>query len=129
MVEILKELQGGDLRSIGKVDYVVTTILSDHSLFPDVFDGMSNSDPIIRMRAADAVEKITRNNPALLFPFKKKLLEEVSQIEQQEVRWHLAQMFSRLELDENELGRVVYLLNRFLRRNGAGGGVQHSHSC
>ena len=39
--------------------------------------------------------------------------EEIPLIEQQEVQWHLAQMFSRLDLDEKELERVVYVLRKW----------------
>ncbi len=116
-MKILNKLQGGDLRSIGRVDEVVTDILADRTLFEIVFDGMSHADPLIRMRAADAIEKVTRINPAWLVPFKKRLIEEVSQIEQQEVQWHLAQMFARLDLEEEELGRVVQLLRRWIERS------------
>jgi hypothetical protein len=114
VIHILQKLQGGDLRSIGKVDEVVSDILRNNALFPQLFEGMCNADSVIRMRAADAVEKITRINPTWLFPFKKRLIEEVSQIEQQEVQWHLAQMFSRLDLDERELDRVVDLLRKWI---------------
>lgn len=114
VIDILQKLQGGDLRSIGNVDEVVSDILSDNALFPNLFDGMLSPNPVIRMRSADAVEKITRINPTWLFPFKKRLIEEVSQIEQREVQWHLAQMFSRFDLDAEELERVVYLLRRWI---------------
>ncbi len=110
MSEIVKKLQGGDLRSIGQANEVVADILADPSLFIPVFEAMSSPDPVIRMRAADAVEKVTRTNPAWLDPFKKRIIEELSQIGQQEVRWHLAQMFPRLELDEAEAETVIQLL-------------------
>jgi hypothetical protein len=116
-MEILNKLQGGDLRSIGRADEVVNDILADNALFDAVFDGMCNPDPVIRMRAADAVEKVTRINPVWLFPFKKQLIEEVSQIEQQEVQWHLAQMFSRLDLEDGEVDRVVRLLRGWIERS------------
>lgn len=114
MNKILEKLQGGDLRSIGMVDEVVKDILADSTLFVNVFDGMCNPNPVIRMRAADTVEKVTRINPTWLFPFKERLIGEVAQIEQQEVRWHLAQLLSRLVLEENELNKVVDLLKQWI---------------
>ncbi len=115
MVEILKKLQGGDLRSIGRANEVVGDVLDNSSLFGQLFDGMCSKDPVIRMRAADAVEKVTRSNTDLLVPFKKRLIEEVSQIEQQEVRWHVAQMFPRLDLERDELERVFQLLLEWIK--------------
>lgn len=115
MIKVLEKLQGGDLRSIGRVDEVVSDILNDRSLFRQLIDGMCRQDPVVRMRAADAAEKITRIHPDWLIPFKKRLIEGVSQIKQQEVQWHLAQMFSRLDLEDNELDRVVHLLCQWIR--------------
>ncbi len=57
-----------------------------------------DDNPLIRMRAADAVEKITAQHPEYLHPYKAQLGDEVAAIEQQEVRWHVAQMLPRLDL-------------------------------
>ena len=66
MHKILKKLKGGDLRSIGRSTEVVNDILGDPSLFGIVFDGMVNNDPIIRMRCADALEKVSSKHPEYL---------------------------------------------------------------
>lgn len=114
MAGILDKLQGGDLRSIGRADEVVSDILHDNALFGQVFNGMFDVDPVIRMRAADAVEKVTRSNSEWLLPFKKRILDEASQIDQQEVRWHLAQMFPRLAYEQDELERIIGLLQKWI---------------
>ena len=64
----------------------------------------------IRMRSADAIEKVSRLYPEYLQPFKQRLIDEISQVRQQEVRWHIAQMFSRLEFQKEEISQVVSLL-------------------
>ena len=114
MHPLLKELQGGDRRSIGKSREVVNEILSNPNLFGVVFDGMSNEDPLIRMRCADAAEKITALRPGLLQPYKCKLLREVAPIDQQEVRWHVAQMISRLTLGRRERREAAEILAGYL---------------
>ena len=114
MSDLLKKLEGGDRRSIGRVNEVVAQVLDDPSLFEVVFDGMLSHDPLIRMRSADAVEKITAQHPEYLQPYKKKLIQQVAKIDQQEVRWHVAQMFPRLELGEEEQAVVVELLLDYL---------------
>ncbi|MEK7323777.1 MAG: hypothetical protein AAB217_00810, partial [Chloroflexota bacterium] len=88
MSTILKKLEGGDLRSIGRSEEVAADVLADPALFGGLFEGMLDDNPLIRMRAADAVEKITLEHPEYLRPYKKKLIKQVAQIEQQEVRWH-----------------------------------------
>jgi hypothetical protein len=110
MSHILDRLQGGDRRSIGRSTEVVRAIMDDPALFPEVFEGMFSSDPIIRMRAADVIEKVSRKHPEYLQPFKSRLLSDVALVPQQEVRWHLARMFPHLNLTPEERERVISLL-------------------
>jgi hypothetical protein len=112
--DILRKLEGGDRRSVGRVDEVVADVLADPPLFDPLFRGMLSDDPIIRMRSADAVEKITLEHPHYLQPFKTDLIQEVARSEQHEVRWHVAQMLPRLALDEDEHRAVVGILLDYL---------------
>ena len=114
MHDVLKKLAGGDRRSIGRVSEVVAEVLNDPSLFEVVFNAMLSDDPIIRMRSADAVEKITAKHPEYLQPYKEKLIQQVAKFEQQEVRWHAAQMFPRLDLSKEEQAVVVEILLDYL---------------
>lgn len=66
MPGLLEKLAGGDCRSIGRSNKVVADVLRNPSLFPGVFAGLLEEDPLIRMRAADAIEKITARIPKLL---------------------------------------------------------------
>lgn len=102
MHDVLKKLRGGDRRSIGRVNEVVAETLNKPMLFKAVFDGMLSDDPLIRMRSADAVEKITEKHPEYLQPYKEKLIQHVARIDQQEVRWHVAQMFPRLMVSRED---------------------------
>ncbi len=89
---ILALLAGGDRRSIGRADQVAWIVAKDRKLFPQLVAGLWSEDPLIRMRAADASEKITRENPAWLLPYKKELLGLLAEASEQEMRWHLAAM-------------------------------------
>jgi hypothetical protein len=60
---ILRKLEGGDRRSIGRSSEVVTDVLADPRLFGALFAGLSVDDPVVRARAADAVEKISVIHP------------------------------------------------------------------
>ena len=113
MDDILEDMKGGDLRSIGRVDQVIAKILANPSLFHKLFEGMQSNDPIIRMRSADAAEKITADHPEYLTPHKHMLLEEISSSEQKEVRWHVAQMLPRLELTDSERMNAVEILIKY----------------
>jgi len=114
MHELLKKLGGGDRRSIGRVEEVVEDVLRDPSLFENLLDGMFVDAPIVRMRAADAVEKATANQRHLLQPHKSRLIRLADQADQQEVRWHMAQILPRLQLDPGEKKMVVNILYAYL---------------
>jgi hypothetical protein len=110
VADILRKLQGGDRRSIGQADEVVAEVLEEPDLFGTLFCGMASKDPIVRMRAADVVEKVSALHPECLQPYKEDLLQRVATIDQQEVRWHVAQMLPRLDLSAGERARAVDIL-------------------
>lgn len=115
MHAILQILDGGDRRSIGRSEEVVADVLADPALFDVVFHGMLiDGNPLIRMRAADAVEKITAEHPDYLQSYKTLLLGDIAAIEQQEVRWHVAQMIPRLDLTDAERAQAVDILTGYL---------------
>jgi len=114
MSGVLQKLKGGDLRSIGRAEEVVEEILKNPVLFADVFEGMLHSDPVVRMRSADVLEKVSSKYPEYLQPFKTRLINEVSKIKQQEVRWHVAQMFSYLELTKTERDGIIQILFSYI---------------
>lgn len=114
MTKILQKLKGGDLRSIGKADEVVQDILNNPQLFGEVFEGMLDDDPRVRMRSADALEKVSSNHPEYLQPFKTRLINEIAKIKQQEVRWHVAQMFSYLEINKKERDKIIEILFSYI---------------
>jgi hypothetical protein len=112
---VLALLAGGDRRSIGRADQVAAIVSSDPALFPELMAGLWSEDPLVRMRAADAAEKVSRENPALLAPYKAELLGLLAEAAQQELRWHLAAMVPRLPLNANERQRAAAALEDYLR--------------
>lgn len=87
--------------------------------FAELFLCQLHQDPLVRMRAADAAEKITAERPELLRPFKVALIEQVAQLSQREIRWHVAQMLPRLDLDPGERDQVVKILLGYLEGESA----------
>src|SRR5574341_735321 len=110
MHALLQSLCGGDLRAIGNSDRVVSLVLKEHALLKVLFQGIQSTDRVLRMRCADAIEKVTAKHPELLLPYKKMLFRKLSKIEQQEVRWHIAPMLARRPLSETEETVVLNLL-------------------
>jgi len=107
-------LDGGDRRSIGRANEVVALVLREPRRFPELIGFLWSDDPVVRMRAADAAEKISVQKPRLFAPFKAELLGLLLEAEQQELRWHLALMIPRLALTKKERQRAAEGLRRYL---------------
>lgn len=113
-MNLLSKLKGGDLRSIGKADEVAKQIGSDQKLFDEIFQGIFDTDSIIRMRSSDVAEKVLRNHPLLLKKHKNKILTNLDKFKQQEVKWHIALMVSYLKLTTVESEKVFSGLSRWV---------------
>jgi hypothetical protein len=111
---LLSLLEGGDRRSIGRADQVAAIVSKDPGLFPQLIAGLWSDHALVRMRAADAAEKVTRRNREFLDPYKKELLGLMAETEEQELRWHLAAMIPRLPLNSRELQLAVSFLKGYL---------------
>ena len=112
---IQEMLSGGDLRSIGRVPEVLDRMEKDTERMNELVRCLDSGDPVVRGRAADALEKLTTRRPDLLKPIKKVLLREASGSVQQEVRWHMAQMLPRLPLTPRQIPDVFSLLRSYFR--------------
>jgi hypothetical protein len=107
-------LRGGDRRSIGRSADVARLVLREPRRFHELIECLWNDDPIVRMRAADAAEKVSAQKPRLLDRYKAELLGLLAEAEQIELRWHLAAMVPRLRLTAPERRRAAAALWRYL---------------
>ena len=114
--QIRAMLAGGDRRSTGRADKLAAAVLAGRIDAGAVYAAMFDEDAVVRMRAADALEKISAQQPAWLQPFKKDFLARLPGIVQAEVRWHVAQMLPRFRLTTTERrARAVPVLLEYLR--------------
>lgn len=114
MRDLLRHLAGGDRRSIGQSDRVVRDVLARPSLLATVIAGLSHADVLVRMRCADAAEKVTRRHLEWLQPHKAALLALAATTAEQELRWHLAQMLPRLKLEPAETRLAIKRMFEYL---------------
>lgn len=121
-------LAGGDPRSLGRAQEVVDAVLADPDQLPELFDAVLDEDELVRMRAADAVEKVASRHPEWLVPYVERLLSEVAGIEQDSVRWHVAQLLGEVPLSAEQRERAIALLERFADEGRNGFVVAHSLS-
>ena len=108
------QLSGGERRSVGEVEAAVDLVLGQPVLFKELFVLITCDDAIVRSRAANAVERVTREPPEWLQPHKKVYLERVLPIAQWEVRAHACQIMTRFELEPSEIRTCYNELRGFL---------------
>src|SRR5947209_15224081 len=118
-INLREYLTGGDRRSIGRSKELLELVQGRMDLLPQLLHSIWDSDPLVAMRAADAVEKITRIDAKPLQPFKKELLGLAAETGQQELRWHLALMVPRLKLGVAEQKRAVAIFMSYLTGKSA----------
>lgn len=98
---LLNLLSGGDRRSIGRANEVADYVFLNAALIPDLIQLLYYSDEVVRMRAADALEKITDKQPNLIINHVDKLLKIGKSSSQQEVHWHIAQIIGSLSIPKS----------------------------
>jgi hypothetical protein len=90
-------LSGGDLRSTGTADQAAGALLSGHWTPEDFLRLIEKATSVVRMRAADALERATRTEPELIRTSASRLLALLAAPQPKEVRWHLLQMAPRID--------------------------------
>lgn len=110
-VSIRELLSGGDPRALTNVGVVVELVLTRPERVDELIGCVvDSSDEIVRMRAGDALEKACRARSSLLQPHVPLLLGTLAEIEQQSVRWHVAQILGRVRLTPRQRASAVRIL-------------------
>jgi hypothetical protein len=114
-VKIASILAGRDRRSIGRANEIARLVLRHPRRFRELIACLWHENPVVRLRAADAAEKVSAKKPRLLDRHKSELLGLLAEAEQIELRWHLAAMVPRLRLTARERQRAASALLRYLQ--------------
>jgi hypothetical protein len=110
-------LAGGDRRSIGDADAVAAAVRGEPARFDELWACLTAADPVVRMRAADALEKLGRAAPHLFAPHRAVLLSGELDDGTPELRWHLVAIASRLTLSEAEAADFAFRCNQLIRHD------------
>jgi len=107
-------LQGGDLRSIAKVDELIEQIKTKKE-FELLFQYLYSKNRLIVMCAVDAIEKITLKNPNFLTDHNHDIINLMKTAIDKELKWHLALLASRISLSSEELKIVWDQLKKWVK--------------
>jgi hypothetical protein len=81
--------------------------------FDLLFKRIFHHERAIAARSIDAVEKVTRSHPEFLQPHKEQLFALITDDPSIEMKWHLAQIISRLKLSATEFKKIWALLTHW----------------
>lgn len=95
-VRIESLLSGGDRRSIGAVATVVAAVRASPRRVPSLVAALGSADPVVALRAADAIEKLSRDDTRRLVAHRSTLLRAATRTSDPTVRWNLIQTVARL---------------------------------
>jgi TPR repeat protein len=116
MTESLADMlaAGGKTNSLGRVSEVIELVSNDRQRLDELYDCLLEEDAWLRMRAADALEKVCRQHPDWLLPFVDRFLDELATSSQPSIQWHLAQIYSQVDLTSEQKHCAIDWLRRLL---------------
>lgn len=101
---------GGKSNSLGRVNDVIQEVFSDKTLVEELYACMFSENAWVRMRAADAFEKVCREYPERIEPYIDRIQKELSGSRQPSIQWHIAQIYQEVSLtDEQKKGALKWL--------------------
>ena len=96
------KLSGGTRTSVGSADQVIEEVLQDTSKLSLVYELFLDEDPVIAMRSSYVAMKVAEHKPESVAPFSDFLFSNMDHFTQQEVRWHVPQLLSHLNLTDDQ---------------------------
>ena len=108
---IRQMLAPGRPLDVGRVWEVVELIEGQPRKLAHLIECLFDDNPAIASRAADALERVTRDRPQQAQRWKEPLLGFLSETTEKKVRWNLALTIPRLKLTVPECRRVASVLS------------------
>ena len=98
MSALRQKLSGGTRTSVGSADQVIKALLKSPSGLPEIYQLFLDDDAVVAMRASYVAMRVAEQSPESVKPFASDLIKNLGLYTQQEVRWHIPQLFTHLEL-------------------------------
>lgn len=105
---------GGKTNSLGRSNEVIDAVLRDQTQLKQLYACVYDDNAWVRMRAADALEKVCREHPDWLLPYIDRSIAELNPVSQPSVLWHLAQIYRQVDLTASQKQKVIVWLQKLL---------------
>jgi hypothetical protein len=109
MIDTFSEMlaEDGKKNSLGRANEVAELVSNDKSRLDELYQTMFDDNAWVRMRAADAYEKVCRQHPIWLVPYIDRLQQELAHSTQASIQWHLAEIYVQVELNHSQKKRAI----------------------
>lgn len=98
----------------GRSPEIAELVLAKPQKVGQLIECLWDEDAGVANRAADALERATCHRPQLAQAWKNELIGLMAEAEQNKLRWNLALLVPRLELDVTEARRAATVLRTYL---------------
>lgn len=105
---------GGKSNSLGRTNEVINQVLHNRSCLEELYLCLFNEDAWIRMRAADALEKVCRQQPGWLLSYIDRFISNLHISSQPSIQWHLAQIYTQVDLTDQQRQLVIEWLTQLI---------------
>lgn len=109
-----ERLRGGPRQSLGESDAIAREVCDAPGRAAELWEAVESADPVVRIRAVDALEKASATRPEILQGRERQVLDDLLRSELAEVRWHVGLLTPRLRLDADGLTLASAALERLL---------------
>ncbi|MCR9134708.1 MAG: hypothetical protein NXI27_01835 [Alphaproteobacteria bacterium] len=103
-------LQEGDRRIPGAAGAVTDSVLSDHSLIPELVALLDDDDPAVVSHAAHAAMQVSSKDPALFDPHVGQLIDLLRKLKQWELGEQLPKLLTGCRLTAQQAAEVHDIL-------------------
>lgn len=107
--------EGGKKNSLGRAEEVVQVVLGDKNRLEELYSCLFLEDAWVRMRAADALEKVCRSQPEWLESYIDRFFIDLAENTQPSIQWHIAQIFGEVILTPRQQQRALAWLTERLQ--------------
>src|SRR5215831_13871161 len=111
---IRQMLAPGRRLDVGRVWEAVELVEGRPGKLAQLVECLWDDDVAIANRAADALERVTRDRPTRAQRWKDELMGLIAEATEKKLRWNLALVIPRLKLTVPECRRVAALLGSYL---------------
>jgi hypothetical protein len=101
---------GGKRTYVGSAYQVITALLKSPSGLPEIYQLFLDDDAVVAMRASYVAMRVAEHSPESVKPFTKDLIKNLGVYTQQEVRWHIPQLFKHVDLTKAQRKNVYEVL-------------------